>query len=106
MAKVKGSGILGLTVVGGCWLAQVQVDGVRHRRTFGKATAPNAVKAVAWLDSKRAARTSITPDALAAMQADSVARIEAYATKQAKHVLTLTERMALERKRTASKKKR
>lgn len=107
--KPKPVGIMGLSIVNGCWLAQVIVDGVRHRKSFGKATSQNARLAVQWLEGLRAQRTAELPEgtkeALEAGSADALARIDAWEAKTAKHVLTLAERYAANRKAYAKKKR-
>lgn len=104
------TGIMGLSIVNGCWLAQVAVNGTRHRRTFGKATSQNARLAVQWLEGLRAQRTAELPEgtkeALEAGSADALARIDAWEAKTAKHVLTLAERYAVNRKAYAKKKRK
>lgn len=106
----KGSGIMGLSVVNGCWLAQVAVDGVRHRRTFGAANSVNAKRAVEWLEGLRAQRTAELPPCTAqvveAGSANALARIEAWEGKKAKQVLTMAQRVANNKKVYAAKKKR
>jgi len=108
--KPKPTGIMGLSIVNGCWLAQVTVDGTRHRRTFGKATSPNARLAVAWLEGLRGTRTAELPsgtrEALEAGSADALARIDAWEAKKTKHVLTTAERFAANRKAHAAKKRK
>jgi hypothetical protein len=105
----KGTGILGLSIVNGCWLAQVSVNGVRHRRTFGKATDANARLAVAWLGGLRGTRTAVLPEgtakALEAGAKDAHARIDAWAAKKAKHVLTMAERIAANKRAYNAKRK-
>lgn len=54
-----GTGVRGLNNNRGCWLAQVIVDGTRHRKSFGRATPENAVLAVQWMDALRATRTAV-----------------------------------------------
>lgn len=102
------NGIRGLSLSNGCWLAQVKVDGVRHRKTFGKATPENAAKAVAWLDALRAGRTATLPAGTAREESVGVATsgkaIAAYAARQARQAVTMAERIAANKKAYARRK--
>lgn len=60
-----GTGVRGLTNNNGYWLAQVIVDGTRHRRGFGIATPDNAALAVQWMDALRSTRTAVLVGATA-----------------------------------------
>lgn len=103
---MASTGIMGLSIQNGCWLAQVQVHGVRHRRTFGKATQPNALRAIAWLEGLRAKRTAELPAGTAAVVAKGSADAAKRVDKAGRYAQTYAERIATHKKAYAAKKRK